>query len=84
MAVQSSKSVRSKIDHIRQVIGRDQIARQQIDADPVGYLAAQGALSSDQRDIAAQDGVHMCPWHTCQATRHGLEEPVCVARESAN
>ncbi len=59
--------VRSKVDEMRAAgyaRGRD---REQLLEALSKSLPADAAAEPAQRGGA----IHLCPWHTCQATRHG-------------
>lgn len=60
--------VRAKVDAMR--LESDSTARSR--ADIIAALA--GSVPAPAPDGAGDDStgpIHMCPWHTCAATRHG-------------
>ncbi len=57
--------VRSKVDALRAAGGAERYDREQL-------LAALARIpATSPREPADTQVVHLCPWHTCQATRHG-------------
>jgi hypothetical protein len=59
--------VRSKVDEMRAVGYVDSLSR----AEVVDALTATTINSVLRGNEEIHSGaIHMCPWHTCQATRH--------------
>ena len=54
--------VRAKVDQIRNAGSSADRARL---LDELGKVAVTGGNRTER------GAIHMCPWHTCQATRHG-------------
>jgi hypothetical protein len=58
--------VRSRVDEMRAVAYAQKHSR----AELLDALA-QSAPPAPSAESDAPGTLHMCPWHTCQATRHG-------------
>lgn len=59
--------VRSKVDDLRSAGERRSLDAAAIVNELAATLASQPRQAGEGRDPATP---HMCPWHTCQATRH--------------
>jgi hypothetical protein len=60
--------IRSKVDALCAAARLDARVQQELEQAPAGLLASRGL---DPRVMDAEPhSIHMCPWHTCQATRH--------------
>jgi len=71
MMSQTSDSIRAKIDALCAAAQQDISVQQQLEADPAALLASQGLYGIVEPDADRRGhSIHMCPWHTCQATRH--------------
>jgi hypothetical protein len=57
--------VRSKVDHLRLALQDGSPDRERLLAD----LTRDPAPSAGEFDAHRGAALHMCPWHTCQATR---------------
>jgi len=57
--------VRSKVDQMRAVAYAQNHSR----TDVLEALAKSAPAARSDSDAPGK--LHMCPWHTCQATRHG-------------
>lgn len=84
MQSQTLQAIRTRLDALRQAAESDAVIREQLIHDPVELLRATGLLHSDHTESAtAEDSeshhrggaIHLCPWHTCQATRHIVADP---------
>lgn len=60
--------VRSAVDDLRQAGYATDHSRQDVLAALSNALPARAA---DHQHDARKGPIHLCPWHTCQATRHG-------------
>lgn len=60
--------IRSKVDQMRAEGHAQSHDRQALIESLSGSMPALG--SNREPDLRAHT-LHMCPWHTCQATRHG-------------
>ena len=61
--------LRTRVDAICAAAKLDARVLQQLEQDPSGFLVSSGVEWTDAHDAQAHS-IHMCPWHTCQATRH--------------
>jgi hypothetical protein len=75
MDVQDADVIRRKVDALRQTMRQGAAERQD---PPIAVISkalsdiADSEQSSQARDIQRVGSIHMCPWHTCAATRHGI------------
>ena len=70
MMSQTSDAIRAKIDALCAAAQHDVVVQQQLEADPAALLASQGLCGITEPGVDRGHAIHMCPWHTCQATRH--------------
>jgi len=74
MSLQTSNIIRSQVDAIRAAANSDDHIQQLIKNDLQGFLDEEFRSTSLKDPVDQHSGsVHMCPWQTCQATRHGLD-----------
>ena len=64
-----ANELRAKVDALRAAAGADVAVLAQLDQDMAGLLESRG-LYDVREPEADSHSIHMCPWHTCQATRH--------------
>lgn len=73
--IHSGEVIRARVDALRTAALPGSELQRQLDLDPMETLEAHGLLGAEGVTEPAphHDGrvIHMCPWHTCQATRHG-------------
>jgi len=63
-----ANELRAKVDALR-AAGFDSVVEEP-GQDVAGLLASQGLYEVVRDPEADTHSIHMCPWHTCQATRH--------------
>lgn len=62
--------IRSKVDALCAAARLDARVQQELEQAPAGLLASRGLDANVAASDAEAHSIHMCPWHTCQATRH--------------
>jgi hypothetical protein len=79
MSSEAGEEIRVKVDALHHLMKSDDTVQQDIKDDLIGFLASRGLLDQKYNDPSLKEpetlhrttSVHMCPWSTCQATRHG-------------
>jgi hypothetical protein len=73
--IQSGEVVRARVDALRAAAVLGSELQRQLEQEPMEALASHGLLGHAGVTAPASHeeirSMHMCPWHTCQATRHG-------------
>jgi len=59
--------VRSKLDEMRTAGYAQRYDREEL----LTFLSASVPTNKDAMSEHDSRVIHLCPWHTCQATRHG-------------
>lgn len=64
--------VRSKVDALRSAVTAGEVNQGQAIEALAGVAACESSVdhSISNPDMHRGGALHMCPWHTCQATRH--------------
>jgi ATP phosphoribosyltransferase regulatory subunit HisZ len=78
MQSHTAEEIRNKVDLLRHTVESDASVHQQIKSDLLGLLEKHGLLEGVQAELLEpadalhhMDSMHICPWDTCEATRHG-------------
>ena len=72
-----TEQIRSKVDALRSGFMAEEAARQDAQADLLGFLKSRGLLEEIKPMLEPETRhdartLHMCPWHTCANTKHGV------------
>ena len=70
MMSQTSDAIRAKVDALFAAAQHDVEIQQQLETNPGAFLASQGLYEIAEPTEDRGHSIHMCPWHTCQGTRH--------------
>ena len=76
MTSQAANVLRSRVDALRLDARSNARLGKQMENDLTSVLSSRGVLAQGRDaahdSVALHDagGVHLCPWSTCQATRH--------------
>jgi hypothetical protein len=75
--MQTAETIRSNVDAARLALS-DDLLQQNARTDLMAFLKSRGLLETENQPLLQQIedphdpiSIHMCPWHTCAATRHG-------------
>jgi len=79
MSSPSHDEIRNKVDLLSHTIKSDDTLQSEIKENLIEFLRSRGLLEQKYTKVSFPDpetahgagSVHMCPWGTCQATRHG-------------
>lgn len=79
MSSEAGEEIRMKVDALHHFVKSDDTIQQDIKDNLMGFLGSRGLLDqkynvpslTEPETLHRTTSVHMCPWSTCQATRHG-------------
>lgn len=82
MNLSSTDLIRARIDALRSTAKRGDQIHEEMKSNLAGFLETHGlfdatshlAQANKSEDRHHSGVIHLCPWHTCQATRHGISQ----------
>ena len=81
MNLSSADLVRAKIDALRNTAKTGEHLHEEMKVNLTGFLERYGLIDNDQSIVRSKPeayhnsgSIHLCPWHTCAATRHGMPQ----------
>ncbi|WP_156901425.1 hypothetical protein [Azohydromonas australica] len=64
-------AVRARVDEMRSTHTAPALDTQHVVTALVASLPVDAPRAADKNQSSHGGAAHMCPWHTCAATRHG-------------